>query len=133
MAIFLRAVLPVMSGTSCHEWHIARLWMICEVSQAPPAVASFLTFADLVLAAGSAHSWSYETSPVRAHVHSEGRACILTAGSEPRQVPRVGSAETAHQPCPGLASSTSYQDTMSTEHDAATFKISFQNRITAYK
>lgn len=107
--------------------------MSTEASQALPAVGSFLTFADLALAAGSAHTWSCETSPVRAHVHSEGRVCIVTTGPEPRKVPRAGSAETAHQPCPGLASSTSHHGRMRTEHDAATFRISFQNRITMYK
>lgn len=107
--------------------------MSTEASQALPAVGSFLTFADLALAAGSAHSWSCETSPVRAHVHSEGTVCILTTGPEPRKVSRVGSAETAHQPCPGLACSTGRHGRTRTEHDAATFRISFQNRITAYK
>lgn len=106
--------------------------MSTEASQALPAAGLFLTFAGLVLAAGSAHSWSCETSPVRAHVHSQGRVFMLTAGPEPRKVPRAGSAETAHQPCPGLASSTSHHSRMRTEHDAATFRISFQNRITAH-
>lgn len=107
--------------------------MSTEVSQALPAAGSFITSADLVLASGSAHSQSCETSPVRAHVHSKGRVCIITTGPEPRKVPRTGSVETAHLPCPGLASSTSHQGRMRTEHDAATFRISFQNRITAYK
>lgn len=53
------------NSVCCHEWHIAQLWMSTEASQALPAVGSFLTFADLVLAAGSAHWWSCETSPVK--------------------------------------------------------------------
>lgn len=124
---FLRTVLAVMSGT-----------LLCSTvdehwSEPGSSCCWLISHFCRVLAAGSAHSWSCETSPVRAHVHSEGTVCILTTGPEPRKVPRAGSAETAHQPCPGPASSTSHHSRMRTEHDAATFRISFQNRITTYK
>lgn len=129
----LKMALFFENSVSCHEWHIALFNCGWALKRARLFCCWLISHFCRVLAAGSAHSWSCETSPVRAHVHSEGTVCILTTGPEPRKVPRVVSAETAHQPCPGPASSTSHHSRMRTEHDAATFRISFQNRITTYK
>lgn len=62
----------------------------------------------------------------------EGRVCIIIIVREPGKVPRVGSAETVHKPYPGLVSS-SHRGKVKTEHDAAIFRVSFQNRIVTYK
>lgn len=63
----------------------------------------------------------------------EGRVCIIIIVREPGKVPRVGSAETVHKPYPGLVSSTSHHGRVKTEHDAAIFRVSFQNRMVTYK
>lgn len=76
--------------------------MVSEASQAPPAVGSFLTFADSVLAAGSAHSGSCETSPVRAHGHSEGTVCTLTADLSQGKPPELVLLEQPSSPALGL-------------------------------